>query len=101
MFVRKKPNKSGSISVQIIDKSSGKFKVVESIGVATNDSELKTLFSKAHYRIAMITRQALIDFNQKSDADFVSLVLSGINQITPVGSELVLNQLFDEIALIL
>lgn len=97
MFVRKKPNKSGSISVQIIDKSSGKFKVVESIGVATNDSELKTLFSKAHYRIAMITRQALIDFNQKSDADFVSLVLSGINQITPVGAELVLNQLFDEI----
>ena len=32
MFVRKKRNKSGSVSVQIIKKENGKNRVVESIG---------------------------------------------------------------------
>lgn len=36
MFIRKKKNKSGSVSVQIIDKSSGKYKVVKTIG-SSND----------------------------------------------------------------
>jgi len=32
MFVRKKPNKSGTISVQVIEKRMGKYKVVKTIG---------------------------------------------------------------------
>ena len=31
MFIRKRKNPSGSISIQIIDKSNGKYKVVETI----------------------------------------------------------------------
>ena len=31
MFIRQRKNPSGSISIQIIDKSSGKYKVIETI----------------------------------------------------------------------
>jgi hypothetical protein len=32
MFIRQKKNKTGTISVQVIDKSSGKYKVIHSAG---------------------------------------------------------------------
>jgi len=40
MFVRKKQNKSGVISVQIIDKSSGKYKVVKTIGSSSDEKQV-------------------------------------------------------------
>jgi len=36
MYIRKKNNKSGIISIQVIDKSSGKYKVVKTIGSSSN-----------------------------------------------------------------
>ena len=39
MFVRKKKNKSGSVSVQIIDKNAG-YRVVETIGSAKDEEEI-------------------------------------------------------------
>ena len=41
MFVRKKKNKSGSISVQIISKEGGKYKVVKTIGSSKYSKEIK------------------------------------------------------------
>ena len=46
MFVRKKPNKSGSISIQIVDKSNGAYRVVKTIGVATEPKAIETLLKK-------------------------------------------------------
>ena len=47
MFVRKKKNKSGSVSVQVIDKSNGyKYKVARSVGSATDPDEIKRLVLK-------------------------------------------------------
>ncbi|MEY3443317.1 MAG: hypothetical protein RLZZ519_1598, partial [Bacteroidota bacterium] len=40
MFVRRKSNASGSTSVQIVDKSSGRFRVIRSLGVGWNETEL-------------------------------------------------------------
>ncbi len=39
MFVRKKQNKSGVVSIQVIDKSSGKYKVVKTVGSSANVQE--------------------------------------------------------------
>ena len=47
MFVRKKRNKSGIISVQIIDKSSGKYKVFKTIGSSADKEAMEELFVKA------------------------------------------------------
>ena len=48
MFVRKKKNSSGSVSVQIISKNNNKYKVVETIGCVKNEDEAEQFltFSK-------------------------------------------------------
>ena len=43
MFLRKKQNTSGSISVQIISKFSGKYKVIKPIGSSSNKQEIQKL----------------------------------------------------------
>ena len=40
MFLRKKSNNSGSVSVQIISKHRGKYKVEQTIGSSNNEQEL-------------------------------------------------------------
>ena len=43
MFIRQKKNKSGSTSVQIISKSSGKYQVVKTIGSSFDNSVIEEL----------------------------------------------------------
>jgi hypothetical protein len=43
MFVRKKPNKSGIISVQIIDKSSRRYKMLKTIGSSSDPDTIDKL----------------------------------------------------------
>lgn len=47
MFIRKKPNKSGSVSVQLISKERGRYRVVESVGVGITEQEISNLLLKA------------------------------------------------------
>ena len=43
MFVRKRRNKSGATSVVVVDKSSGRFKELTTIGVASTSEEIAEL----------------------------------------------------------
>ena len=36
MFIRQKKNKSGVISIQVIDKSNGKYKLLKTIGSSSD-----------------------------------------------------------------
>jgi hypothetical protein len=56
MFVRRKPNLSGSVSVQVIDKSSG-YRVVKTIGVAHDPADLERLVELARLFITRRSRQ--------------------------------------------
>ncbi len=51
MFVRKKKNKSGVISVQVIDKSSGRYKVIQTIGSSANAQEVERLVERVTYPV--------------------------------------------------
>ncbi|MFO7974903.1 MAG: hypothetical protein R6V12_09750 [Candidatus Hydrogenedentota bacterium] len=51
MFVRKKPNLSGSVSVQVSDKSSG-YRVVKTIGTARDPQEVQRLVELGRLFIA-------------------------------------------------
>ncbi len=44
MFVRKKKNKSGSTSVQIIDKTGGSYRVIKTLGSSRDIDEIDRLF---------------------------------------------------------
>ncbi len=47
MHVRLKKNRSGSISVVIVDKSSGRYKELHTIGIAKDESEVIQLSQKS------------------------------------------------------
>ena len=48
MFFRKKKNKSGVISVQIIDKSTGRYKLIKTIGSSADSCVIDTLVLQAN-----------------------------------------------------
>ena len=43
MFVRRKPNRTGTVSVQVISKQRGKYQVLRSFGVGRTEQELVRL----------------------------------------------------------
>jgi transposase len=95
MFVRKKPNKSGSTSVQIIDKSSGSYKVVKTMGSSSDPQQVNQLVRCAHQWITHHLGQSELDFHDEKQ--LYSSFISGIQQVTVAGTELLLGRLFDQI----
>jgi len=95
MFVRRKKNKSGLISIQVIDKSSGKYKLVKTFGSSINSFELEQLESDAAMWIKRQRGLKELDFEQTDH--LFELFIGGINQINVVGTELLLGKIFDEI----
>ena len=64
--VRKKKNKSGSISVIIVDRKNRGYKVVESLGSSKNEEEIEALYQKALKRIDELEPN-LFTIEQKSE----------------------------------
>jgi len=62
MFIRKKPNKSGLISIQVIDKSHGNYKVIKTIGSSKDPLEIETLVLEAKRYVQTIKGLLEIDF---------------------------------------
>ena len=52
--VRKKKNSSGSISVQILDRTNRGYKVVETIGCSKDKNEIDIFYKKALDKIELI-----------------------------------------------
>ena len=55
MFPRKKRNRTGTISVVVVDKSRGGFKEVKSFGVAKTEEEADRLYAKASEWVQQIS----------------------------------------------
>lgn len=98
MFVRKKPNKSGSVSVQVIDKSNG-YRVVKTIGSSDDPDEVQRLVELGKLFITRQSNQySLFPQDEHSNAvvlDFVQTLENA--QIRTLGPELIFGRLFDEI----
>lgn len=98
MFVRKKRNKSGSVSVQVIDKTRG-YRVVKSIGVADDPDQINRLVELGKVFIARQSNQySLFPEDEHDNAvilDFVKTLRNA--SIRTVGPELIFGRLFNEI----
>ncbi len=98
MFIRKKRNQSGSVSVQIIDKSNG-YRVVETMGSAFDPQEVQRLVELGSLFIERQRGQYSLFPENPHDraviADFVKQL--GNASIRTMGPELIFGQLFDEI----
>ena len=98
MFTRRKPNKTGSISVQVINKYRGRSIVVKSFGTGRCEAELCDLESKARRYIRQqqgLTNSLFPDPLEKYIEDFVSTLSNG--HIRVVGPELIFGALYDKI----
>lgn len=68
MFVRKKKNRSGTVSVIVADKSSGGFKELKTIGVSSSPEEIAQLEVEARRWIDERTGQTSFDFGESEKA---------------------------------
>jgi len=98
MFVRQKRNRSGSVSVQVIDKTGG-YRVVKTIGSARHPEEIERLVELGE---AFIARQSgqypLFPVNQQANAVALDVIRTLENaSIRTLGPELILGTLFDAI----
>ena len=97
MFVRKKRNPSGVISVQIIDKSRGKYRVLKTIGSSSDVSEVTCLYQRGKMWIAVYCgdRDMFAEVQKAEEAKQVTeYLLNNIENILLNGTQLILNQVF-------
>lgn len=97
MYVRKKKNRSGIVSVQIIDKSSGKYKVHKTIGSSSDNNEIALLVKQAKTYISTFGGQSAFDFNLGDDRFYYQSVYNSIQQVQLLGPEIILGKLYDQI----
>lgn len=103
MFVRKKKNKSGSTSVVVADKSSGKFTELKVIGVATSEEDISDLVIRGKDWIAHYDGQQIIDFEctqerrKENEISITDDVLSNIIQTSLKSPQTIINKVYDRI----
>lgn len=96
MFVRRKRNKSGSVSVHIVRKAGGTYRLVQAVGSSRDPREIERLEREAHHRIPVLLGQQSLGFLTETDravSDF--LHGTGNLRVRIVGPERVLGALFD------
>ena len=97
MFVRKKLNKSGLVSIQVIEKVAGKSRLVKTVGSSCDPAEIKDLFIRGKQLIPVLKGQTSFYFDKDNEDQLVSLFFNGIRELILVGPELLLGTLFNEI----
>jgi transposase len=97
MFIRKKKNKSGSISVQILFKKGRKNRVVKTVGCAKTSREEELLILLANTELERL--QGLQSLFVEHDDLVVENFVNGIanDHLQIVGSELILGKIYDKI----
>ena len=97
MFIRKKNNRSGTISVQIISKIRGKYKVIKSIGVAktTREEELLLLLANTELERLKGSQSLFIEYEDLVVENFVNDIANDHLQV--IGSEVILGKIYDKI----
>jgi hypothetical protein len=99
MFIRKNKNRSGSVSIQIISKEAGRYKVIETIGSGKTQEEIAKLYLEAQLRLhqKQFTNQPSL-FMYPDELGIRNFVENLSNrQIHTIGPELVFGRLFDKI----
>lgn len=97
MFIRKKKNSSGSLSVQLIQKIDSKYKVVKTIGCATTQHEIEKLLFKAKQEILKLQAQPQLFVSENDIVVDQAFSLLNNTSIQTVGPEIVFGKIYDYI----
>ena len=97
MFIREVKNRSGSISIQIISKERGSYRVIKTIGCGTKRHEIDSLKLVACQELNRLKAQPSL-FISDTDELFESTISSLYNSnIRTVGPELIFGRIYDYI----
>lgn len=97
MFIRKNKNRSGSISIQIVNKRSGRYKLVKTIGCGRTAQEIENLWQRAKLELQSL-EQTTTMFINKEDAMLESFLGTLNNaQVQVIGPELIFGRIYDAI----
>jgi transposase len=97
MFLRKLRNRSGSVSIQIISKAAGKYKVIKTIGAGSNEQEVQKLWYLGKQEMERLVSQPQL-FISENDS-LVDQVFSSLknSHIRTVGPEIIFGKIYDYI----
>ena len=95
MYVRKLKSPNGKTYIQVIDKSSGKYKVIKSLGSAKDKKSIENLINEGKQWINNYKGQQEFDFSGKSKG--VEDFFDSIKQLKLVGIDLLIGKIYDEI----
>jgi transposase len=97
MFVRENKNRSGSVSVQVISKHGGRYRVVKTVGSATQRHDIDRLVLVARQEIKRLQAQPEL-FPSEHDELIEGAISSLSNSsISTVGPELIFGRIYDYI----
>jgi len=97
MFIRKKKNRSGTTSIVVVDKSSGRFRELTTIGVSSDEKIIAELYVQGKKWIAAhngVRDMFLIDAQQREEREVTNYLLGNIENILLNGTQLILDQVF-------
>lgn len=99
MFIRRKHNRSGSISVVVVDKSGGRFREIHRLDVSGDEEEAAALEAEGRHWIATYGGQQLIDFEERADTELQAAedVLSGIKSARHTAAQTIIGKVYDSI----
>lgn len=101
MFVRRKKNKSGTVSIVVVDKRGGKFKELHTVGIAHDEDEITSLCAKGKQWIDNHMGQQTIDFDDFTRKDqevkAAETMLNNIDSILLNGAKLIIDKVYDSI----
>ena len=97
MFIRKNKNRSGSISVQIISKSAGKYKLVKTLGCGRTEQEIVKLTYLAKQEVERLSKQPKLFISENDTV--IEQVFAALNNasIRTVGPEIIFGRIYDNI----
>ena len=97
MFVRRKKNPSGVVSIQIIDKSRGKYRVVKTVGSSTDAVEVDHLYQQGKLLTATLcgARNMFAEAEkEREEKQITEYFLNNVENILLNGAQLILDQVF-------
>lgn len=97
MFIRRKQNKSGTQSVQIISKHDGRYKLFKTIGCSSIEHELLQLELQAKQHLENLSQQTRIFESEVDKA--IECVISELqnSNIRTIGPEIIFGKIYDSI----
>ena len=97
MFVRRKQNRSGTVSIQVVSKADGRYRIQRSFGSSRDEAVLKSL-ERAARQWADEREFGGSLFSPEGAAEYDAVMSSiGQDQLRLVGPDLIYGRLFDRI----